>query len=74
MSVKLVQNAALCTEKSLSSEKHILFILTEKQEDELAFGKILHTKLNRISSEYKNLNKTPLILDLPNNGVASYVI
>jgi leucyl aminopeptidase len=74
MSVKLVQNAALCTEKSLSSEKHILFILTEKQEDELAFGKILHTKLNRISSEYKDLNKTPLIVDLPNNGVASYVI
>ena len=74
MSVKLVQNAALCTEKSLSSEKHILFILTEKQEVELAFGEILHTKLNRISSEYKYLNKTPLIVDLPNNGVASYVI
>ena len=74
MSVKLVQNAAICTEKSLSSEKHILFILTEKQENELAFGEILHTKLNRINSEYKDLNKTPLIVDLPNNGVASYVI
>ena len=74
MSVKLVQNAAICTEKSLSSDKHILFILTEKQENELAFGEILHTKLNRINCEYKDLNKTPLIVDLPNNGVASYVI
>ena len=74
MSLKLIQNAAICTEKSLSSEKHVLFILTEKEENELAFGEILRTKLNRINGEYKDLNKTPLIADLPNNGVASFVI
>ncbi len=74
MSLKLVQNAAKCTEKSLYSEKHILLVLTEEQESDLAFGELLNAKLNRMHGEYKDLNKTPLIADLPNSGLASFVI
>ncbi|MSQ00128.1 MAG: leucyl aminopeptidase family protein [Methylotenera sp.] len=74
MSLKLVQYATKCSEKSLSSEKHILFVLTEKEEVELAFGEALRAKLKRTNSEYKDLIKAPLVVDLPNNSVASFVV
>ncbi len=74
MSVKLVQNADICSEKTLSSEKHVLFVLPEKAPNELPFADSLQAKLNRMGSEYRDLNKTPLTLDLPNNSLASFVI
>lgn len=74
MTVKLIQNAANASEKSLTSEKHSVFVLTEIEENSLPFTEILHTKLKRIQSEYKDLAKTPVIVDLPHGGVASYVI
>ncbi|MGZ8984595.1 MAG: M17 family metallopeptidase [Methylotenera sp.] len=74
MSEKLVQNATIFSENSLTSEKHLLFVLTEKEEENLPFGKVLHTKLKRTKSEYKDLNKSPVIVDLPDGGVASFVI
>jgi leucyl aminopeptidase len=47
MSVKLIQNATTASENSLKDEKHILFVLTETEEKDLAFGKNLHSKLLR---------------------------
>ena len=74
MPLKLQQYAAICTEKSLFSQKHILFVLSEKEESDFAFSEILHAKLKRTHSEYKDLNKTPLVADLANGGVASFVV
>ena len=74
MSVKLVQNAAINYEKLLTSAKHLLFILTEKEEDNLPFGELLQTKLQRTKSEYKELSKSSITVDLPEGGVVSFVI
>ncbi|MGB7815861.1 MAG: leucyl aminopeptidase family protein [Methylotenera sp.] len=74
MSLKLTQHAAIGSEKTLSSEKHLLFVLDEKAERNFPFAKILESKLERARSEYKDLNKTPITIELPNGGVASFVM
>lgn len=74
MSVKLVQHAAIASENSLLTEKHILFILTEHSPENLPFGEILHAKLRRTKTEYQDLQKTPLCLDLDHGRVASFVV
>lgn len=74
MSVKLTQNAAIATEKFLSTEKHILFVLSGKEYKNLPFKENVYLKLQRTKSEFKDLAKSPLTLDLANGGVASFVI
>lgn len=74
MSIKLSQYAANGSENTLSSQKHILFVLSEIDESDLPFKDALDAKLKRTNSEYKDLNKTPMALDLPNGGIASFVI
>jgi leucyl aminopeptidase len=74
MSVKLVQYAAIASENSLATQKHILFVLTENIPENLPFGEILHAKLKRTKAEYKDLQKTPLSADLDNGRVASFVV
>ena len=74
MSLKLSQFAAIGSDKSLSSENHILLVLTEKEEFDTPFAESLRTKLKRTNSEYKDLTKSPVSLDLPNGGIASFVV
>lgn len=74
MSIKLSQYVANGSENTLSSQKHILFVLSEKDESDLPFKDALDAKLKRTNSEYKDLSKTPMSLDLPNDGIASFVI
>jgi leucyl aminopeptidase len=74
MSVKLVQNAVINHDKLLTSAKHLLIVLTEKDEESLPFAELLQTKLKRTKSEFKDLNKSPITVDLPEGGVASFVI
>ncbi len=74
MSIKLVQNAVIVSENLLNSAKHILFVLIEKEEENLPFGEVLHTKLKRTKSEYTDLNKSPVTVDLPDGSVASFVV
>src|SRR5450830_825360 len=74
MSLKLSQFTANSSESTLSSESHILFILTENEDYNIPFDKILHAKLKRTNGEYKDLNKTPISIELPNGGIASFVI
>ena len=74
MSLKLSQSAAISSEKMLSSDKHVLFVLTEKVENNHPFAEILNNKLNRSKSEFKDLNKSPIGCELPNGGIASFVI
>ncbi|CAN6133185.1 PepB Leucyl aminopeptidase [Methylophilaceae bacterium] len=74
MPVKLVQNAEICSEKTLNSEKHILFIMSEEVPSKLPFVDNLQAKLKRMGSEYQDLNKTPVAVDLPNNSLASFVL
>ena len=74
MSVKLSQFAEISDEKSLSSQKHILFVLDETAENKHTFSDFLQVKLKRSQAEFNSLNKTPVTLDLPDGGMASFVI
>ena len=74
MSLKLTQYAAIGSEKSLNSEKHHLFVLGSVDENNIPFSEVLQNKLKRSKAAFKDLHKTPLSVDLPNGGLASYVI
>jgi len=74
MSIKLQQNALICDENSLNSHKHILFILAGTEEEKLPFLQILRTTLKRKKDEISDLKKSPVTIDLPYGGLASFVI
>ena len=74
MSLKLSQNAAIGDENLLTSHKHTLFVLAENHKAALPFQASLDAKLKRSQKEFKDLAKTPLLVELPNGGLASVVI
>jgi leucyl aminopeptidase len=74
MSLKLSQYAAISDENSLSSHKHTLFVVAENYKTALPFQSSVNAKLKRSHSEFKDLAKTPLLVELPNGGVVSVVI
>ncbi len=74
MSVKLSQFAEICDEKSLSSHKHCLFVLSDLQVAAPIFNELLQNKLQRSNADFGSLNKTPISLDLPNGGMAVFVV
>lgn len=73
MSIKLTQNAANAEENTLRSHHHVLFVLSEKSESVLPYAQVLDKKLRRIKKELKDLSKSPVTVDLPNGGLASFV-
>ena len=74
MSLKLMQYADIGTEKSLFTAKHLLLVLSDEAENNLPFADNLENKFKRNKSDYKDLNKSPMIVELPNGGIASFVI
>lgn len=74
MSLKLSQFACIYDEKTLSTHKHILFVLSEKLDINFPFSTLLQRKIKRTHSEYKDLTKAPMTLELPHDGIASFVI
>ena len=74
MSLKLIQHTELDSEKSLTSHKHTLFVVAENYKAALPFQASLDAKLKRSQKEFKDLAKTPLLVELPNGGLASVVI
>jgi leucyl aminopeptidase len=74
MSLKLTQHAAIGSEDTLSSEQHILFVLNEKAEKSIPFNRILENKLKRSKVKYKDLSKSPMTVELPSGGVATFVV
>ena len=74
MSVKLSQFAAICDEKTLSSHKHCIFILSDMQVAAPIFNELLQNKLQRSNADFESLHKTPITLDLPNGGMAVFVV
>jgi leucyl aminopeptidase len=74
MSLKLTQNAELGSEMLLSLHKHVLYVVAESDNTALPFQSSLDAKLKRSQTELKDLAKTPLLVELPDGGVASVVI
>lgn len=74
MSIKLIQNAANTDENTLNGYHHALFLLSENSQVDLPYTPVLAKKLERTKKELKDLNKSPVTVDLPNGGLASFVI
>lgn len=74
MSIKLVQNAAIPHEKSLSSDKHLLFVLSDAQDILPFFSQKLAVKLARVKKTLKDLSSAPISFELDNGGIASVVV
>jgi leucyl aminopeptidase len=74
MSLKLIQNASKCDEKTLSSHKHILIVLSENADSDFPFRDQLSKKIIRTHGEYKDLAKISMTLELPNECISSFVI
>ncbi len=74
MSVKLSQFAEIGSEKTLSLQKHNLFVLDQTAENVHPFRDLLQNKLQRCNADFQSLQKTPVILDLPHGGIAAYVV
>ena len=73
MSVKLNQYAAIGDEKTLSSHKHCLLVLSESELISPFFQELLQNKLQRSGVDFQSLNKVPVTLDLPNGGLVIFV-
>jgi leucyl aminopeptidase len=74
MSITLKQHLAIADEKSLDAHAHLLFVLPAERPDDLPFSSELNAKLNRIGKKYTDLSKSPVMVDLPNGAVASWVV
>ncbi|WP_047548331.1 M17 family metallopeptidase [Methylotenera sp. G11] len=74
MSIKLTQNVANATENTLNSYQYAIFVLPENEDRNLPFSQTLFTKLSRVKKKYKDLEKSPLTVDLPHGGLASFII
>ncbi|OZA07601.1 MAG: peptidase M17 [Methylotenera sp. 17-45-7] len=74
MLIKLIQNADNIDEIVLKSSQHALFLLDSENDCSLPFSQSLQAKLKRSKKEYKDLVKSPVTVDLPTGGLASFVI
>ena len=73
MSIKLVQNAAISSDNLINSAKHILLVFSEGNINTIPFSKDLQVKLERTQTEFKELSKSPLSIDLPNGAYVSFL-
>ena len=74
MSIKLTQHADNCNESALYLHKHSIFILDKMSEKKHIFADLLQTHLERNQADFKSLAKTPVCINLPNGGIASFVV
>jgi leucyl aminopeptidase len=74
MSIKLHQNASIIDENSLKVHQHILFALSENADKSVPFMQTLQSKLLRSKTKFDDLKKTPVTVDLPYGGLATFVV
>ncbi|MFA6178597.1 MAG: leucyl aminopeptidase family protein [Candidatus Methylopumilus sp.] len=74
MPIQLKQSATIADEKSLTATSHLLFVLPSNKPASLPFAPVLEAKLKRNRNKYADLAKTPVTADLPNGGVATWVV
>ena len=74
MSLKLSQFAELGSEKSLSSQNHIIYVVAESYKTALPFQSNIDAKLKRTQGKLEDAKKSPVLVELPNGGLLSMVI
>jgi len=73
MTAKLIQNHKDITGREAGAAGHILFVLPAKQPA-TALDEVLAARLKRRQLKYAELAKTPLVADLPEGGLAAWVV
>lgn len=74
MTINLQQNAEICSENSLVSSKHVLLVLDGSTRKGYPFEALLQQRLQRAHGEFADIEKTPASVELPNGGLASFVL
>lgn len=74
MPVQLQQSAMFCNENMMDSASHVLVLLPPQQPAGLPYAQVLQRKLERSSSQYADLAKTPVSTDLPQGGMAVWLV
>lgn len=71
--IVIKQLPAMADEKALAKSTHTLFVLPAEEPSELPFAEQLRKRLKRNHSQYSDLCKTPLMLDLANGCSACWL-
>jgi len=74
MSIQLKQYAVIADEISLTATSHLLFVLSSNKPANLPFAAVLEAKLKRNRNKYADLAKKPITADLPNGGMATWLV
>lgn len=70
----LTQNEKTINEKGLGKASHLLFVMPELRPDGLPYADVLDAKLKRRKEKYEDLAKSPLAAELPQGGLAVWVV
>ena len=74
MAITLKQHSAVADQKILTQKTHLLFVLPPEKPKSIPFLKELSAKLERTHQDYSDLAKSPLVADLPNGGLATWLV
>lgn len=74
MFASLIQSDKTITGKAVAKASHILFVLPEQRPPDLPGMDALDAKLKRRKEKYEDLGNSPLCADLPQGGVAAWVV
>jgi len=74
MAINIEQSSNVATEKTLIKAKHILFVWVGEVQKNSPFQASLEAKLKRNKTKAGELAKKPVSVDLPNGGIASWLL
>lgn len=74
MSVRLEQSATFADEKVIESASYVLLVLPADMPSGLPYAEVLQRKLKRSQSSYADLAKTPVTTELPQGGLAVWLV
>ena len=74
MPIVLKQSAGLFEENMMEEGGHVLLVLPVEQPVDLPYAEMLRHRLARSRSEYADLAKTPVVTDLPQGGMAAWLV
>ncbi|MFM9914048.1 MAG: M17 family metallopeptidase [Methylophilaceae bacterium] len=74
MGIKIIQHRGDFTESQAQKFSHILFVLPENPPAKFPLKNVLEARLKRRKLKYEELGKTPLCADLPDGGLAAWMV
>ncbi len=74
MSIKIIQNQQDISSGQAAKASHVLLVLPAQRPETLPLQPVFEAMLKRRKLKYDELAKTPLTADLPEGGLASWVV